>query len=132
MKTSRPTGLNMESHFLPFEDVEAAKDIGELLESLDLSKARSALLWQLLRRFEIQVWFGDGKDGDNPRLEIVTFWDMNHVASMPLTTLLEHVVAFRSDAQEIGGEEEIVALSELKTLIDKAIASRLQQNEAAE
>jgi hypothetical protein len=118
--------------FLPFEDVEAVDDIGGLLESLDLSKARSALLWQLLRRFEIQVWFGDGKDGGNPRLEIVTFWDMNHVASMPLTTLLEHVVAFRSNDQEIGREEEIVALSELKTLIDKAIASRLQQNEAAE
>jgi hypothetical protein len=117
--------------FFPFDDVGAAHDIGELLESLDLSKVRSALLWQLLRRFEIQAWFDEDDNGRNPRLAIATFWDMNHVASMPLAELLDQIVTFDN---AIGLEKEITALAELKNLIEQAIASRQQQqnDEAAE
>jgi hypothetical protein len=119
----------MKKKFFPFDDVNAIHDIGELLESLDLSKARSALLWQLLRRFEIQLWFMEDTGGRFPRIEIATFWDMNHVASMPLIELLEHLVTFDND---LGREKEIAALSKLKSVIEQAIASRQQrpQNDA--
>jgi hypothetical protein len=110
--------------FFPFEDVEPT-DI-DVLELLNLSKVRAALLWQLLRRLELRVWFNDYAEEGHPVIELQTYWDMNHVASMPLTELLEHLVAFHSDAPDIGRDEEIAALTDLKTLIEKAIASRQQ------
>ena len=115
--------------FLPFDEVGAAHDIGGLLGSLHLSKVRSALLWQLLRRFEIHAWFDEDNNKGNPRLVLATFWDMNHVASMPLTELLEDIVVYDND---IGLEKEIVALTELKNLIEQAIAARQQQQQSIE
>lgn len=112
--------------FFPFEETYDGADEGIdiFLETLDFSKVQRALLWQLLRRFEINAWFDLDEDGGDPRLAIATFWDRNHVASIPLTVLLEHIVTFDND---IGLEEEIAALTKLKTLIQQAIASRQQQ-----
>lgn len=134
MKKERVGSMNSMKGFYPFEASlrVSANDFQDLIDSLDLDKARLALLWQLLRRFEIAAWFCDDVDDDDngtgPRIEIATFWDLNHVASVHLTTLLEHIVTFDND---IGLDEEIVALTKLKDLIEKAIASRQQQQPEA-
>jgi hypothetical protein len=121
--------MNSMKGFYPFEASlrSSANDFQDLIDSLDLDKARLSLLWQLLRRFEIAVWFNDDDDDGNgidPGIEIATFWDHNHVASVQLTELLEHIVTFDND---IGLDKEIVALTKFKDLIEKAIASRQQQ-----
>lgn len=117
-------------NFYPFDRIYETdnEEIDGLLKLLDLSKARLALLWELLRRFEINVWFDDD-DKSDPHLTVNTFWNMNHVGSMPLIELLEHIVFFDENHQDIGRDAEIVALTKLKSLVEQAIASR-QKTEA--
>ena len=99
---------------------ESDFDFDDLAESLDLNAPQGGLLRYQLNDFEIAIWFND-RDGEPPYLEIVTFWEHSHLASIPLAKMLdaEHL----SDDQ-IEDAAEIVALEKLKEAIDGAIERR--------
>jgi hypothetical protein len=118
----------VNGRFYPFEAVVSSKsdfDMDELAKALELSSLQKQLLWEFLCRMEIQIWFVDDEnEPKNPRFELLVFWepcDMGVVAEIDLDRLLETTF---ERCNQIGDENEIAALENLRRKIDEAIELR--------
>jgi hypothetical protein len=115
--------LPLDDSIYPFRNSDFAID--EVLDELALSKPRLGLLKRMLNELAVTIWFSTGDNGSSPFVELLVFWEDSEIDSLvsktDLPSFLERVFNQRN---ELGDEEEIIALEKLKAVIDAALKTR--------